>query len=279
MPLPYEKGVFQNSELYEATPSRQAQKVLYYIQRTGHFYCDARYMVKRDFYPGFLLAYVIKGSLCVKSKGEEASINEGECCLLDCRIPHQYNAPGKLEYLWIHINGANIDSFCSEMHSQYGLKTCPDNPEHIQKQMEQILSQFRTLGYMEEVAASRKIHELLCGLLYETTEMISGNPLISEVQRYLAANLQEELSVTDLAEGFHLSSSQLNRLFKLHTGQTPHEYLVTLRINRAKTLLKETQQSITEIAGAVGYSYDTSFSAAFRARTGLSPRRFRETPV
>lgn len=50
-------------------------------------------------------------------------------------------------------------------------------------------------------------------------------------------------------------------------------------MNRAKILLKETQNSITEIAAEVGYGYDTSFAAAFRSRTGMSPRQFRKMPI
>lgn len=85
--------------------------------------------------------------------------------------------------------------------------------------------------------------------------------------------------MAELAQQFHLSASQMNRLFRASTGQSPHEYLINLRINRAKTLLKETQLSVIEIAGEVGYAYDTSFAAAFRAKTGMSPRQFRSMPV
>ncbi|MGN1030119.1 MAG: helix-turn-helix domain-containing protein [Butyricicoccaceae bacterium] len=277
MSLPYERGVQQISELYDATPSRQAQAVLYYLQRAGHFYCDTFYSVEREHYPSFLLLYVIRGALRLRNRGREAVVREGELSLINCYEPHSYRADCKLEYLWLHFDGANTTAFYDAIWQTHGPVIRTDNK--VGERMQQIINQLRTMGQIEEVTASRRLHDLLCSLLYAADRIESEDPLIASVQRYLNEHLQEEIFIPLLAQQFHLSASQLSRLFKSHTGQSPHEYLVNLRINRAKTLLKETRMSVTQIAGEVGYAYDTSFASAFRSKVGMSPRRFREMPI
>lgn len=280
MPLPYEKGVAQKSELYDATASKQACAVLYYLQRAGHFYCDTHYTVERDSYPSFLLLYVLRGEMEIASDDHgTARVRAGELAFLNCYQPHAYHAVQPLEYLWLHFDGANTVDFYREILQTHGAVIRVDGNRYLLEQMQRIVNQMQQVGQINEVTVSQRLHTLLCGLLYTTDRIAADHPLIAQAQRYLHKHLREELSVAELAQQFHLSASQMNRLFRASTGQSPHEYLINLRINRAKTLLKETQLSVIEIAGEVGYAYDTSFAAAFRAKTGMSPRQFRNMPV
>lgn len=277
--LPYEKGVAPHSELYESTASRQAQEVLYYLQRAGHFFCDTHYVVERTCYHSFLLICVLHGRLLLSARGQEYSIVPGQFGFLNCYEPHVYRAAEPLEYFWLHFDGANTAAFCEAIWQVHGAVICPTAPLHLRKQMEQILDQLRSVGHVNEVTASRRLHDLLCSLLYGAGQNEADDPLTAAAQQFLAEHLAENLPTAQLAQEFHLSASQLNRLFRQHTGQSVHEYLVNLRINRAKSLLKESCLSVTEIAGAVGYEYDTSFSAVFRDKVGMSPRQFRNMPV
>lgn len=277
MELPYEKGVARNSELYDATPSERAKQLLYYIQRTGYFYCDMHYSVRRQRYESYLLLYVIHGRLRIDSGGQEAAVRAGECAFLNCYQPHAYWADEPLEYIWIHFDGSNTEAFCDAVRAEHGMVLRGGN--YLRRQMEEMLIQLREIGQIDEVSASRRLHDLLCSLLYAGHPNEVADPFIAAVQRYLNEHLAEDLSTALLAKQFHLSVSQLNRQFKAHTGQPLHEYLVNLRVNRAKTLLKETRLSMTEIAAQVGYAYDTSFAAAFRSKVGMSPRKFRAMPI
>ena len=77
----------------------------------------------------------------------------------------------------------------------------------------------------------------------------------------------------------HLSPSHLIRLFRAELHHSPHEYIVLLRMDRAKYLLKTTSLPIKAIAVEVGYGNESSFTGAFTERIGISPRRFRELPL
>jgi AraC family transcriptional regulator len=95
----------------------------------------------------------------------------------------------------------------------------------------------------------------------------------------MLAQLDQELSLKDMAAASYLSPFHFARLFKKLTGTTPHAYLATLRITAAQRLLAETDLSVTEISVRVGYSSPSHFSKGFRYATGLTPRAFRASLV
>ena len=78
------------------------------------------------------------------------------------------------------------------------------------------------------------------------------------------------------AQEIGLSNSSFTRAFQKYTGKLPMDYLVELRTNYAKELLAETDQSVVEIAEAVGYYSVSSFSKRFKSTTGLTPKEYRQ---
>jgi AraC family transcriptional regulator len=93
------------------------------------------------------------------------------------------------------------------------------------------------------------------------------------------AQIDQELSLKELAAASYLSTFHFARLFKKLTGTSPHAYLASLRATTAQKLLAETDLSINEIGGRVGYTNPSHFSKAFRQVTGLTPRAFRKSLV
>lgn len=75
----------------------------------------------------------------------------------------------------------------------------------------------------------------------------------------------------------HLSSSQFSRSFKKHTGTSPYDYLLSVRLARAKELLKNTNLPISDIAYQTGFASDSNFIYFFRKNEGISPLKFRNT--
>jgi AraC-like DNA-binding protein len=91
--------------------------------------------------------------------------------------------------------------------------------------------------------------------------------------------LDQDLSLRDLAGASYLSPFHFARLFKKLTGATPHNYLARIRSERAQLLLAESDLSINEIARRVGYLSASHFTRSFRAATGTTPREFRKALV
>ena len=88
--------------------------------------------------------------------------------------------------------------------------------------------------------------------------------------------LDQELTLKQLAAASYLSPFHFARLFKKLTGASPHNYLAGIRATRAQLLLAETDLSVTEIGTRVGYLSGSHFTKAFRLATGATPREFRK---
>lgn len=83
------------------------------------------------------------------------------------------------------------------------------------------------------------------------------------------------LDVSSLAQGAHVSAGHLSREFRAAYGESPYSYLMTRRIERAKTLFRRGDLSVTEVCFAVGYGSLGTFSTRFSELVGMSPRAYR----
>jgi len=102
---------------------------------------------------------------------------------------------------------------------------------------------------------------------------------LRRLNEYVVDNLDRPISLADLSNVTGLSKRHFIRAFAESAGQTPHRYLVSQRIEKAKQLLAHSSGSITEIGLAVGFSHAQHFSNKFKAFTGLTPSRYRELRV
>jgi AraC-like DNA-binding protein len=85
----------------------------------------------------------------------------------------------------------------------------------------------------------------------------------------------EPLDVEALARGAHMSAGHLSREFKLAFGESPYSYLMTRRVERAMTLLRRGDLSVTEVCFAVGCSSLGTFSTRFTELVGVPPSIYR----
>jgi AraC family transcriptional regulator len=95
------------------------------------------------------------------------------------------------------------------------------------------------------------------------------------VSGYLERHLSETISLATLARLTRLSEQHFCRAFKKSLGLPPHQFHVQRRIERAKLLLADRANTVTDIALMLGYSQTSAFSVAFRKMTGRSPSEFR----
>ena len=99
--------------------------------------------------------------------------------------------------------------------------------------------------------------------------------LLRRVRDRIDREYDQPLDVEALARGVHLSAGHLSRQFRAAYGESPYSYLMTRRIERAMTLLRRGDLSVTDVCFAVGCSSLGSFSSRFSELVGMSPRAFR----
>jgi AraC family transcriptional regulator len=98
---------------------------------------------------------------------------------------------------------------------------------------------------------------------------------LRRVDDYIRANLAEKILLSDLCSLADLSQRHFLRAFGQSAGTTPHKYILRLRIEESKRRLRETDESMTEVALAAGFSHSQHFATSFRNAVGLSPTSYR----
>ena len=100
--------------------------------------------------------------------------------------------------------------------------------------------------------------------------------IVKAVNEYISTQFMKRITIDSLSDQFDIPTSTLKRCFKGVYGTTIHHYLKECRINAAKRLLQESDQSILEIANAVGYENGSKFTSAFKESTGVTPSAYRK---
>lgn len=99
--------------------------------------------------------------------------------------------------------------------------------------------------------------------------------LYQSIKQLLDHHYMEEISLQKIADKFNMSQHYLSHLFKEATGFSPINYLIHRRLGEAQSLLINTDNSVTHIAGLVGYDSANHFNTQFKKVIGTSPQKFR----
>jgi AraC-like DNA-binding protein len=100
---------------------------------------------------------------------------------------------------------------------------------------------------------------------------------LKRVRDCVETHMGESIRLADLAKAAGLSRMQFAATFRAQEGMSPHEYLMTRRIQRAQSLLSDTDAAIVDVALSVGFRNQAHFTTVFRRYTGHTPHRWRVT--
>ena len=121
-------------------------------------------------------------------------------------------------------------------------------------------------------------HWIIRSIFGETLDLraVSADYSVARAQHYMEQHYMENITVARLAALGYVSTSAFNRRFKKEIGITPIEYLIEIRIQRAKTLLRRKNIPVTEVAMRCGFGSSAHFSSCFQTRVGVSPSEYRD---
>jgi two-component system response regulator YesN len=143
------------------------------------------------------------------------------------------------------------------------------------QQMDELLDQYEQLEQLEQFTVQSMIN-----LISRIKEKRSGrehNPVIDQVMTYIGQNyMRSDLSLNLLSSEFKISVSYLSKLFKEQEEINFIDYLMEIRMNKAKDLLAQTDEKVRDIAEFIGYANVNSFVRIFKKVTGLTPTEYRE---
>jgi len=116
---------------------------------------------------------------------------------------------------------------------------------------------------------------LLCVHLKSDISKAQNTDLIDSCIAYIEQHLNEELSLKEIADRFHFNPNYLSALIKKRTGLSYSSYLLSLRMQKACSLLSKTNDRIKDISLRVGFSDCSYFNRVFRRENGISPQQYR----
>lgn len=131
---------------------------------------------------------------------------------------------------------------------------------------------------VDEALAKLLLSFVSCKQSREYTPVYS-NAYVDKAVRYINENYSSELRVENIAGRLGIDRMYLRNLFVEHVGMSTMEFIMNVRMTKAKELLKENRLSVGAVAAAVGYRDILAFSKAFKKHIGTSPTAFREENV
>lgn len=143
------------------------------------------------------------------------------------------------------------------------------NEALINEQLRQCLQNYNII-YEEEI--SGKLDQLKFTNRDTRVEILRRLNLAKE---YLQSNYSQNINLGDVAAHACLSVNHLLRTFKQAFGQSPHQYLVQVRLQRSRRLLKTTRLPVNQIVGMVGFECASSFIRLFKNRYNVTPLKYR----
>ena len=266
---------------YTASPF--ARNSLLYLQEMGRGKTLPAHTSEQGNMQAWLFFVVRKGSGSFSYRGKKYDLREGSCAFIDCGEPYIYSMDtDDWEICWVCFSGLPVmpvyDKYCER----------GGRPVFIQEDLtgvRRIWSNLMDIAKVSDSLTDMKINAYLSDLLAfvmdeahqpEKREGDTQRVTVGAVREYIDQNYASSIDLDDLAERFGIDKGYLSKSFKKQTGQSIIEYTRVVRINKAKELLRFTDQTLDEIGKAVGITPGRYLSEVFKAVEGVVPSDYRK---
>lgn len=256
------------------------------VTSCGYYRVHSRPIVSTERPTGrkdYQLLYIAKGKGHFYFDGKERIITEGNMILYrpgETQM-YYYHATDKTEVYWVHFTGRHVESVLElyelpETENVFFTGTSPDY-QWMYRQMIKELQLCR--ANYEELISLMLRHIFIMINRYIKEGRKNGSEIQNEIERaahYFNENYNKQLNIDSYAESRHMSTCWFIRSFKQVLKVTPMQYILSLRMSNAQSLLETTKYNISEIAEAVGYDNPLYFSRLFHKHIGVSPSGYRK---
>lgn len=249
------------------------------IVSSGHIFAQKGRKIDRpNGRSDYLLFYVAKGKELFFLENEMVA-DEGSFIFFRPfeKQEHIYLENITGEFYYVHFNAPDdFDLFGFESSVVYASKPSVK----VRDIFEEIISELQTKQPAYEMICVSKLFNII-SLLIRKTEKESAPQgryfdKISFVIQNMNKEYQNNYTLDEYAKMCNMSKFHFLRIFKDITGTSPLEYRNKIRLDHARELLEDTNIPINEISRAVGYSANTYFCDAFKAKIGVSPSQYRK---
>ena len=299
--------VDSNRILYTATSF--ARSSLLHLQEIGELHAKKSHTSKRSGLQSYLFFTVLSGSgtLIYNDKGYE--LRKGSCVFIDCNSPYSHTTDENNLWTlrWIHFYGPTMSSiyqkYCERGgRSVFSLASSGSTDSSNQEQksenteksegMEKLdriasvwSSLFTTAGsddYMRDMLINQHLSTLLTLIMSESWHPEDQEDLpkkrmqLIAVKEWIDENYGSKITLDQLSHDFFINKYYLSKSFKEQYGVSISNYLLSVRITKAKQLLRFSDKTVEEIGIECGLGAPHYFSQRFKEVEGVPPSKYRE---
>lgn len=242
------------------------------LYEVGHQHCDPGYTITGYLPPHHVIHFVVYGHGCMRTGGKTYELGPGDGMFSTKHVPVDYIASDTdpMYYVWLHFSGVKLEKYLHELRLS---KRSPifhvDDVDFCERQ---IMSFYQMSAKCDDPMCVEAYGLGVCYSLF--SEVLRSNRSVrqsaDEVDRpqavyverairYMNDHLQEDVRMTEIASAVGLNPNYLCSLFRAETGLSIQEYMIRLRMQTARSLLIDTENSVADVARMVGYKNSASF--------------------
>ena len=230
----------------------------------------------------YQLLYIASGKAHFFKKDKEFIVSAGNIIVYKPNEPQNYiyYKDEKPDVYWVHFTGYDVENILEsyDINADESILYAGTSPDY----------QWLFGQIIQELQLCRPRYEELLPLLLKNifiliSRGIENSKKFSDAMEkemafavhYFRTHYNTEINIDKYAVSCNMSTSCFIRNFRNITGKTPLQYILSLRISNAQSLLENTDYSVSEISMNVGYDNPLYFSRLFHKQTGMSPREYR----
>ncbi|WP_035773165.1 helix-turn-helix domain-containing protein [Butyrivibrio sp. VCD2006] len=274
-----------NSNRILYTASSFARSSLLHLQEIGELEAKKGHTSSRLGLTSYLFFIVTDGSGVLLYQDKEYALSSGSCVFVDCSFPYSHTTdPCNLWTLrWIHFYGPTVSSVYEKYKERGGRPVfVPEDVERINTLWQTIFSTAAGTDYMRDMLINQQLSELMVYIMSESwhpenqEDLPKKKSLLVNVKSFIDFNYSNKITLDELSEQFFINKYYLSKSFKDQFGQSISSYILSVRVTKAKQLLRFSEKNVEEIGYECGFGAPHYFSQRFKEVEGVPPSKYRE---
>ena len=252
---------------------------------------DTRKVQETHFHKNLEILYVLDGAAEIQIETEKYELKKGEFLLVNANKRHSLaETDGELLIAGFRINFTKLAEYLGTNQILFWCNSGADKNEAYEP-LKQVLNRILNRFYDRENEGALYLNSIYYEALYLLTSYFRikaddsrlkgkgapDNSRVFEIQNYVQANYQKQISLNDLAKKLYLSNAYLSKYIKKRFGLSFLEYVNNIRLFHAVDDLLYTEKKITRIALDNGFPTTASFNKAFRDIYNMTPSAYRSS--
>lgn len=234
----------------------------------------------------YLLILCIKGEGFARVGEKNLILKEGDLVILPPNVSHTYGSSSKKPWdiLFIHFKGDYCNYYFKDFDCTNTISLTLDNKVKLRSLIFDLISLLEKGCIESNLAYSSQCLSYILSLLLlnnssSTSYLDSSIKYIDMAVDYMKQNINDTLTLDDIANNIGLSRSHTSLIFKQKTNRSPIDFFIQLKIQHSCGILKYSTLSIKEIASSLGYEDQYYFSRVFKKVIGMSPAQYRKENI